>query len=721
MRNNLFWRGRLNVADYTGTGSWTVKDNLFDHVTLTGEAVPNSHNGYVATGVLPGSGSGNVTVPSPADYVSGTLGGYYYPTSGGRLSLLINAGSRTAAQAGLFHYTVKVTNEKDGDETPPTVDIGYHYVACANGVPVDTDGEGLADYFEDWNGDGVRQATESDTAQSDTDYDGVSDGLEVAEGTDPADQSRFLPRRLAYWRFNGANWKRGEEGQEPIAEQGVAAEPSFHGTALRLTGQGSYLKYRDVELSHAANLNLARGTMRFWFKSDWTLAAAPDWANMIDVGNPSAGWWSMYFQKTGGQVRPRLASQAAQGQQSAVRQDAPLDADCHGPPFMQQDIAMHWATDKWRLLTVTWAPTWAVTNLGWFYLTGYDLLDDEPVAYPYLQPALFHGGDCHPDCPPGTYWHYYGGRGVPPDQIPGSSVCSAGFSIGSDAVGQNQLQGLIDELEFFNYPIGTVESRRGDDAVTITLLSAPSPKVRFSRLDQPNPVGLTWKWLNRRVQGQGPQDWVSIANQPWGQQVEDANVTANVVYEYSFGLNGPPDTTVGIDLAPVHRRGKVILLVESSLLAPLAAEIELLRTNLVGDGWSVTQPLSVPRHHPREDIFTYRDDNWANRVIIEQTISQAYDPSVPNVIFIVGHATIPYSGRWAHDGHQGLPGTGPCHGGPWVADGYYGVLNKGLWQDSEDYPPAQNCLWAVPGDECFDNDWLPALDMAVGRIDFSRM
>jgi len=158
LRNNLFWRGRLNVADYTGTGSWTVRDNLFDQVTLSGEAVPNSHNGYVATGVLPGSGSGNVTVPSPADYVSGTLGGYYYPTSGGRLSLLLDAGSRSAATAGLYHYTV--SNDL-GKEAWTQVDIGRHYVATTIGRPRDTDDDGIPDYAEDANGNGIQDSGES--------------------------------------------------------------------------------------------------------------------------------------------------------------------------------------------------------------------------------------------------------------------------------------------------------------------------------------------------------------------------------------------------------------------------------------------------------------------------------------------------------------------------------------------------------------------------------
>jgi len=70
----------------------------------------------------------------------GTLGNYYLPTSGGNLSLLINAGSRTASAAGLYHYTTRTDQTKDSS----TVDIGFHYIALnGNGQPNDYDLDGI--------------------------------------------------------------------------------------------------------------------------------------------------------------------------------------------------------------------------------------------------------------------------------------------------------------------------------------------------------------------------------------------------------------------------------------------------------------------------------------------------------------------------------------------------------------------------------------------------
>ncbi len=66
---------------------------------------------------------------------------FYLPTG----SSLINAGSQSASLSGLFHYTTTTDQAKEGSSL---VDIGLHYIALnAQGSPVDTDGDSLADYL----------------------------------------------------------------------------------------------------------------------------------------------------------------------------------------------------------------------------------------------------------------------------------------------------------------------------------------------------------------------------------------------------------------------------------------------------------------------------------------------------------------------------------------------------------------------------------------------
>lgn len=152
--NNLFQEGEFNYQHWPGgsDGVWTFRDNLFDQTSITSqlnaEVDVSSNNAYVGTlaGMLVPTNS-SVALPSSPVFQIGPLGNYYYPANQPRL---INGGSRCAAAAGLYHYTVTTNNVIDGSNM---VTIGFHYVATdASGIPLDTTGGGIPDYYEDLNG-----------------------------------------------------------------------------------------------------------------------------------------------------------------------------------------------------------------------------------------------------------------------------------------------------------------------------------------------------------------------------------------------------------------------------------------------------------------------------------------------------------------------------------------------------------------------------------------
>jgi hypothetical protein len=179
-QNCLFYNGFLTMNRYTGqpVTTWTIQDTAFDG---TGFSFTDNYNGnptetafdYNAYNTNNQSGLAYPYPYTPVptnrlenlgahDVFTGTynwqdswLGNYYQPTN----SPLIDKGNPTADQLGLYHFTTQTNQTVEGTST---VDIGYHYVATdTNGIPLDTNGDGVPDYLEDANGNGLVDSGET--------------------------------------------------------------------------------------------------------------------------------------------------------------------------------------------------------------------------------------------------------------------------------------------------------------------------------------------------------------------------------------------------------------------------------------------------------------------------------------------------------------------------------------------------------------------------------
>ncbi len=162
--NNLFY-GSTNTNGFavsiqrrSGTSSNIVENDVFDGVTasLTGTV---GYNAYLHGGTNSTIQTNDIV--TNLTWVAGPLGAYYQSST----SPLLNNGSTYATNLGLYHYTVE-TNTSGGNEIVEGTNIvsrGYHYVALgSNGLPIDTNGDGIPDYLEDANGNGVVDSGEID-------------------------------------------------------------------------------------------------------------------------------------------------------------------------------------------------------------------------------------------------------------------------------------------------------------------------------------------------------------------------------------------------------------------------------------------------------------------------------------------------------------------------------------------------------------------------------
>ncbi len=186
----------------------------------------------------------------------------------------------------------------------------------------------------------------------------------------------------------------------------------------------------------------------------------------------------------------------------------------------------------------------------------------------------------------------------------------------------------------------------------------------------------------------------------------DTDIEVEVSYEYKIekigNVSGFGYINSGINVAPNHFKGRMLLLVDDTFSSSLSDEISRLKTDLIGNGWTVVQK-NINRNGTVAEV----------RIIIDTE----YDKNKIDAIYCLGHIPVPYSSNYAPDGHQNN------HEGAWPADGYYGDIN-GNWTDvtANNTSASQERNHNVPGDGKFDQLYFPSkVEMQVGRVDFSNM
>jgi len=171
----------------------------------------------------------------------------------------------------------------------------------------------------------------------------------------------------------------------------------------------------------------------------------------------------------------------------------------------------------------------------------------------------------------------------------------------------------------------------------------------------------------------------------------------------------------GIKLPAIQSTRILLLLIDQNYVNPLATEIEVLKLDLIKDGW-IVDAVSVNRNATPVQVKS---------IITSRLAGIPENPQVTTV-FLLGKISVPYSGGFVAEPGKIYPPDGHTdHGGAWPTDMYYGSLNESIWTDNivNDNTPARNANRNVIGDGKFDLMLIEneRLSLEVGRVDLSNM
>lgn len=194
---------------------------------------------------------------------------------------------------------------------------------------------------------------------------------------------------------------------------------------------------------------------------------------------------------------------------------------------------------------------------------------------------------------------------------------------------------------------------------------------------------------------------------------EDSDIESGIEYEYGFETyNGKFSAwqylSVVNNMPLIEKRGRLIILADSSVIEPLRYEIERLRLDIISDGWKCNI-ISVPR---AEEFDPEKVKQVKELIVNEYNSNKGLD-----AVFLLGRVPVPYSGQMAIDGHR------PEHYGAWPADAFYCDID-GVWTDTVNYKQESifERQWNTAGDGKFDSNVLYSpIELECGRVDFYNM
>ena len=157
--------------------------------------------------------------------------------------------------------------------------------------------------------------------------------------------NEYVPQ--AHWCFNNTNTWVGEGGQLPLLATNLVGVLSWSSNAVQIDNSDpAFLSYNVVETNGDTNITCQTGSLRFWFKPDWSSAdqggtGPGNSGRLIEVGNydPSFtnGWWSLFLSPDGTQLS--------------------FGTSTNGDGMTNLSANISWLADEWHQIALTYSPT----------------------------------------------------------------------------------------------------------------------------------------------------------------------------------------------------------------------------------------------------------------------------------------------------------------------------------------------------------------------------
>ncbi len=268
-------------------------------------------------------------------------------------------------------------------------------------------------------------------------------------------------------------------------------------------------------------------------------------------------------------------------------------------------------------------------------------------------------------------------------------------------------------------PLDTALEVQVTAATTSPVISLNWPSITGRR----DPVYVTRTELTATGRGSAKSFTLATNSTTLG----DTNAVIGKRYEYlvnqryfddaGTSINRKVIVAAGSELPLVENRGRVLLLVDSSMATPLQDELATFSKDLNLEGWSVVRRDVARMGVAPDDLSAGAGAaRIAELAAVRSEVVGFYNADKTNsrAVVLLGRIPVPYSGKIMPDGHAD-------HQGAWPADMYYADVN-GTWTDSAQNWAVGGRLNNVPGDGKFDQNQAPsALELEVGRIDFAGL